>query len=139
MKRIALALVCCSLSASAALAKEEAPLPKDLPPYGQDKPLPVPEIAQRTLPNGLSVWIVPRTGLPKINVVMAVRGGLSADAPERSGTASLVAGLLNEVPGWIEKVTSADVQRVAKTYFTPANRSVIDRKLAPAATAPAAK
>jgi len=96
MKRIALALVCCSLSASAALAKEEAPLPKDLPPYGQDKPLPVPEIAQRTLPNGLTVWIVPRTGLPKVNVVMAVRGGLSADAPERSGTASLVAGLLNE-------------------------------------------
>jgi len=49
------------------------------------------------------------------------------------------AKVLNQVPGWIEKVTSADVQRVAKTYFTPANRSVIDRKLAPAAAAPAAK
>ncbi len=48
------------------------------------------------------------------------------------------AGVLNQVPGWIEKVTSADLQRVAKAYFTPANRSVIDRKLAPPAAAPAA-
>ena len=47
--------------------------------------------------------------------------------------------MLNQVPGWIEKVTSADVQRVAKAYFTPANRSVIDRKLAAPAPAPAAK
>jgi zinc protease len=49
------------------------------------------------------------------------------------------AKVLNQVPGWIEKVTSADVQRVAKAYFTPANRSVIDRKLAAPAPAPAAK
>jgi predicted Zn-dependent peptidase len=32
------------------------------------------------------------------------------------------------VPGWIEGVTSADLQRVAATYLTKANRTVIDRK-----------
>ena len=49
------------------------------------------------------------------------------------------ANVVNKVPGWIDAVTSADVQRVAKTYFTPANRSVIDRKPAPpAAEKPAA-
>jgi zinc protease len=96
MKRIALALIC-SLTAGVALAKEEAPLPKELPPYGQDKPLPVPEIAQRTLPNGLTVWVVPREeGIPKVNVVLAVRGGLASDAPEHVGTATLFAGMLNE-------------------------------------------
>jgi zinc protease len=42
------------------------------------------------------------------------------------------------VPGWIEGVTSADVQRVAATYLTKANRSVIDRKPAAMLAAPAA-
>ncbi len=49
------------------------------------------------------------------------------------------ANVVNQIPGWIEGVTSADVQRVAKTYLTTANRTVIDRKpaamLAPAAPA----
>ena len=54
------------------------------------------------------------------------------------------ARVVNQVPGWIEAVTSADVQRVAATYLTRANRSVIDRKPAamlapPAAAASAAK
>jgi predicted Zn-dependent peptidase len=38
------------------------------------------------------------------------------------------AKVANEVPGWIEKVTSADIQRVAAKYLTTANRTVIDRK-----------
>jgi zinc protease len=38
------------------------------------------------------------------------------------------ANVVNQVPGWIEGVTSADIQRVAATYLVPANRTVIDRK-----------
>jgi len=45
------------------------------------------------------------------------------------------AAVVNKVPGWIEGVTSADLQRVAAAYLTRANRTVIDRK--PAARAPA--
>jgi zinc protease len=45
------------------------------------------------------------------------------------------AAFVNEVPEKIEAVTSADLQRVASTYLTVANRTVVDRK--PAA-APAA-
>jgi zinc protease len=57
------------------------------------------------------------------------------------------ARVVNQIPGWIEAVNSADVQRVAATYLTQANRSVIDRKpiamlapkpVAPAGSAPAA-
>ncbi|HEY9106529.1 MAG TPA: insulinase family protein, partial [Roseateles sp.] len=48
------------------------------------------------------------------------------------------ANVVNKVPGWIEGVTSADVQRVAATYLTKANRSVIDRKPAAMLAAPAA-
>ena len=91
-----IAFVFLAAFATLAVAKEDKPLPKDLPPYGEDKPLPVPEIGQKTLSNGLTVWVVPRDGLPMVDVVMAVRGGLAADAPEHQGTASLVAGLLNE-------------------------------------------
>ena len=54
------------------------------------------------------------------------------------------AGVANKIPGWIEAVTSDDIKRVAATYLTKANRTVIDRKpaammAAPAAAAPAAK
>ena len=49
------------------------------------------------------------------------------------------ANVVNQVPGWIEAVTSADVQRVAATYLTKANRSVIDRKPVAMLTAEAAR
>ena len=45
------------------------------------------------------------------------------------------ANKLNEIPGWINAVTSADLQRVARTYLTTPNRVVIDR--VPAAMAAA--
>ncbi|KGM53725.1 peptidase M16 [Lysobacter daejeonensis GH1-9] len=38
------------------------------------------------------------------------------------------ANVVNKIPGWIEAVTSADIQRVARTYLTKANRTTIDRK-----------
>jgi predicted Zn-dependent peptidase len=47
------------------------------------------------------------------------------------------AKVANQVPGWIQSVTSDDLKRVAATYLTPANRTVIDRKPA-AMIAPAA-
>ena len=53
------------------------------------------------------------------------------------------AGVVNEIPGRIEAVASADVQRAARTYLTRGNRTVIDRKPAamleggPAAASPA--
>ncbi len=44
------------------------------------------------------------------------------------------ANVVNQIPGWIDGVTSADLQRVAATYLTAANRTTIDRK--PVAAAP---
>lgn len=89
-------LLALSVLAVPALAKEETPLPKELPPYAADKPLPVPEIRQETLGNGLKVWLVKRTGFPKINVSLVVRGGNAADSAAMRGTAGMMAGLLNE-------------------------------------------
>jgi zinc protease len=41
------------------------------------------------------------------------------------------ANVANQIPKWIDGVTSEDLQRVASTYLTKANRTVIDRKPAP--------
>jgi predicted Zn-dependent peptidase len=38
------------------------------------------------------------------------------------------ANVVNQIPTWIEAVTSADIQRVARTYLTKANRTTIDRR-----------
>lgn len=86
-----------ALLAGTALAGPDAPLPPELPPYGADKPLPVADIASRTLANGLTVWVVPRDGMPRVDYVLAMSGaGHVADAEDAPGFAALLAGLLSE-------------------------------------------
>ncbi|RLM53098.1 insulinase family protein, partial [Halobellus sp. Atlit-31R] len=106
MKKLMLALAvsaalapAASYAASAAPAAEKSPAAADrpMPAYGQDKPIPVPKIAKKTLSNGLTVWIVPRKGLPRVDYVLAVRGaGFAADAAQTPAFANMLAGLLNE-------------------------------------------
>lgn len=98
MKKLILSLAISTLFAPVAFA---AAVPADksaaMPAYAKDKPLPVPHIAKKTLANGLTVWVVPRDGLPRVDFVLAVRGaGYSADDKAHPGFASLMAGLLNE-------------------------------------------
>lgn len=92
-----IALALSTLLAGNALAATEAPLPKDLPPYAADKPLPVPQIEKKTLANGLEVWVVPRDGLPRVDYVLAFRNaGYAADPADAPGFASSLAYMLNE-------------------------------------------
>jgi zinc protease len=77
-------------------AAEKKPLPKELPPFGEDKPLPVPSIAQSKLPNGLTVWIVNRPGFPRVAAVLAARGGSAADPRDAEGISELLADTLKE-------------------------------------------
>jgi zinc protease len=80
-----------------AVASEKKPLPKDLPPFGADKPLPVPSIAQSKLPNGLTVWLVKRGGFPRAAVVLALRGaGTAADPKGAFGLTELLAATVKE-------------------------------------------
>lgn len=97
LRRTALACALSLLVAGGAQAGADAPLPKDLPPFAPDKPLPVADIVQRTLDNGLQVWVVPRDGVPRVDFVLAVRGaGNAADAANASGFADMLAGMLVE-------------------------------------------
>jgi zinc protease len=85
-----------SFAASPLLAGESHALPKELPPFGEDKPLPVPKILKSTTPEGLTVWLVPREGFPKVSVRLAVRGGTAADPKGKEGLAQLLSETLKE-------------------------------------------
>ena len=92
---LALLTACALIGGNAVAATVK--LPPELPPFGQDKPIPVPQIAKKTLANGLEVWVVPRQGLPRVDYVLAVRGaGFSSDSAAQSGLAGMLAGVLNE-------------------------------------------
>ena len=47
------------------------------------------------------------------------------------------ANVVNKIPGWIDAVSSEDIQRAVRTYMVPTNRTVIDRKPAAMLAAPA--
>ena len=85
-----------SLVVAPAFAAERKPLPKELPPFGTEKPLPVPKILKSTTPEGLTVWLVPREGFPKVSVLLAVRGGTAADPKGKEGLTELLASTLKE-------------------------------------------
>lgn len=87
-----------SLALSATtLAGPNATLPDKLPPYGEDKPLPVPAIAKTTLGNGMQVWVVERDGMPRVDYVLAIKdAGLAVDDANLPSFASQMAGLLTE-------------------------------------------
>jgi len=92
-----LGCIAAALALAGAAQAATLTLPAELPPFGKDKPLAVPNISQQTLPNGLQVWVVPRNGIPRVDFVLAVRGaGFSADAADAPGRAKLLAGLLSE-------------------------------------------
>jgi zinc protease len=90
-------------------AHEQEPLPKDLPAYGKERSLPPLKIEQRTLSNGLTVWVLPREdGPPKVHYVLTIRGGLAADPSMQPGFSSLLADLLKE------GTASRDALRIAQ-------------------------
>jgi zinc protease len=79
------------LFASCAFAqKQQTPLPKDLPPYGPEKPLEAPSVKIAKLDNGLTVWLVSKPGFPKLSYTVDVRGGLAADPSDRPGISELL-------------------------------------------------
>jgi predicted Zn-dependent peptidase len=77
-------------------AEKEQPLPKDLPAYGELKPFQAPQVTTQKLANGLTLWLVPRQGFPKVSYALAVRGGLSADPQDRPGLAELLTATIDQ-------------------------------------------
>jgi zinc protease len=85
------------LFASCAFAqKQQTPLPKDLPPYGPEKPLEAPSVKIAKLDNGLTVWLVSKPGFPTLSYSVSVRGGLAADPSDRPGISELLSNTIDQ-------------------------------------------
>ena len=85
-----------ALFASCAFAQKQAPLPKDLPPYGPEKTLEAPSVKIAKLDNGLTVWLVSKPGFPKLSYAVAVRGGFAADPNDRPGISELLSNTIDQ-------------------------------------------
>jgi predicted Zn-dependent peptidase len=85
-----------ALAAAAFAAPKGKVLPKDLPAYGSVKPVAAPKVAELRLENGMTVWLAPTPGFPKIAFALAIRGGYSGDPKERPGLADLLAATVTQ-------------------------------------------
>jgi zinc protease len=76
--------------------KKAPQLPAGLPPYGPPVPFHAPTVAVHQLPNGMTVWLVSRSDIPKVAISMAIRGGRAADPTGRPGLSNLLASTLTQ-------------------------------------------
>src|SRR5580700_5428787 len=74
-----------------AYAQKAPKLPGDLPAYGPLKPYAGPKVISSKLSNGLTVWLVPRPGYPKVAFALAVHGGLASDPKDLPGLSDVLA------------------------------------------------
>jgi predicted Zn-dependent peptidase len=81
---------------SSTAAEKSKPLPKNLPPYGPLEPFKAPQVTARTLSNGLTLWLVPRPGFPKVSWSVAVRGGMASDPQALPGLSQLITDTLDQ-------------------------------------------
>ncbi|HEX6991315.1 MAG TPA: hypothetical protein VF151_05510, partial [Gemmatimonadales bacterium] len=65
------------------------------PAAGPTPAVRAPRVVQRTLPNGLTLWVVTDRELPTINAQLVIRAGAAQDGAI-PGIASVTAGLLDE-------------------------------------------
>jgi zinc protease len=96
MKRKCGAVAAALAVSFAAHAADKQSLPKDLPPYGPIKQLAAPHVTSVKLDNGLTVWLVPEAGFPKVAFTLAIRGGYTADPKDRPGFADLIAATVTQ-------------------------------------------
>ncbi|HUY13961.1 MAG TPA: pitrilysin family protein [Terriglobia bacterium] len=72
------------------------PLPKNLPAYGPLVPFRGPQVVQKRLANGLTLWMVSRAGFPKVSFAVAVRGGMASDPKDRPGLSKLLMDTIDQ-------------------------------------------
>jgi zinc protease len=77
-------------------AEKPRPLPKELPPYGPVVPFHAPQVQIKRLANGLTLWLVPRPGFPKVALALAVRGGMAVDPRDLPGLSQLLVATLDQ-------------------------------------------
>ncbi|MGE5325926.1 MAG: M16 family metallopeptidase [Deltaproteobacteria bacterium] len=96
IRSIVLLLFVAALALNARAQEKRPPLPKGLPPYGPAVPFRAPKVEVKKLSNGLTLWLVPRPGFPKVALAIAVRGGMAADPADRPGLSQLLMATVDQ-------------------------------------------
>ena len=99
MKRLRLTLLLAATLAAALCCfaeEKQQPLPKDLPPYGPAAPFHAPKVEIKKLANGMTLWLVPRPGFPKVALTFAVRGGMASEPGDLPGVSNLLTATLDQ-------------------------------------------
>lgn len=91
--RIAIAIL---FFVSFSFGQKDVLMPKDLPPYGTEKPLRPPSVHSAKLDNGLTVWLVSEPGFPKVAFTVAAQGGFAADPADRPGISELLSKTVDQ-------------------------------------------
>lgn len=95
--RFAILFLLVTAASLCSFAEEKTqPLPKDLPPYGPTVPFHAPQVEVKKLPNGMTLWLVPRPGFPKVALALAVRGGMASDPSHLPGLSQLLTATLDQ-------------------------------------------
>ncbi|MGH9355706.1 MAG: M16 family metallopeptidase [Terriglobia bacterium] len=92
----AAALFCCVALASNAWAARKPALPAGMPGYGPVVAFHAPRVVVRKLTNGLTLWLVPRAGFPKVALAVAIRGGYAADPAKAPGISNLLIDTIDQ-------------------------------------------
>ena len=96
MRRILMLIALLVFAANVWSQEKELKLPEGLPPAGPLEPFSSPSVQQEKLPNGLTVWLLPRAGFPKVTFLFTARGGFAADPQDRPGISEFLANALNQ-------------------------------------------
>src|ERR687884_321859 len=78
-------------SLQAVFAQQKSP-----PPPGPERPLNLPKITEKKLPNGLTVVLAPLPNVPKITTQLLFLVGSAADRDKHAGIAQIAASVANE-------------------------------------------
>jgi zinc protease len=90
--KITLALITLTLLLTPAIAQEKTP-----PAPGPARPLNLPKITEKKLPNGLTVVLAPLPNIPKISSILTFRSATTAsDRQAHPGIAQIAASVANE-------------------------------------------
>jgi len=84
------------MTLSRALLAQQPALPQGLPPYGRMVAFQVSRVVVRKLANGMTLWLVPRPGFPKVALAVAVRGGYAADPADAPGISDLLLDAIDQ-------------------------------------------
>jgi zinc protease len=128
MKNTFVKMICTVvLLASLAVAQKQAPMPKDLPPYGTEKPLRTPSVMQTKLDNGMNVWLVSEPGFPKVALRLVVRGGLAADPTDRPGISELLSKAITQgTPTRSARQIAEEVEETGGDLKAEANKDSVE-------------